>query len=285
MLIRIWSYILAFALTNLISAKINNQQFSQSPSLLASTFTTIEEDLRSQLSQETAKDSEEERVGLFKQPDYPNDAPRRRERGTGSRGNCILGTSGTAGKIMLSAIVPAENWGLTVSQSPRFWIKVAYDSDNFEPELLGKFYLEKADTNERLPPIVVRLPKISGVLGISLPYVLEVNQWYRWYLLLDCPLESSFSRNTVLWVEGLVQRIEKSNLENQLAIQTSEQRITFYAEEGIWYDALDEAAKLRCRNSQNSALAKLWLDLLKDDDVDLEQLTQVILICPNEDLF
>lgn len=280
MLIRIWSYILAFALTNLIGGKMNHQHFSPSPSLLVSTFTTIQEDLRSQLSQKTASDSEEDRAGLFKQPDYPNDAPRRRERGTASRGNCILGTSGTAGKVMLSAIVPAQNWGLTVSQSPRFWIKVAYDSDNFEPELLGKFYLEKADTNERLPLIVVRLPKTSSVLDISLPYSLEVNQWYRWYLLLDCPLESSSSRNTVLWVEGLVQRIERSNLESQLEIKTSEQRITFYAKEGIWYDALDEAAKLRCRNLQNSALAKLWLDLLKDDDVGLEQLAQVQLVCP-----
>ncbi|NES84230.1 MAG: DUF928 domain-containing protein [Moorea sp. SIO2B7] len=213
----------------------------------------------------------------FKQPDSKGNAPSGRDRGTGSRGDCPIASSGTEGKITLTPLIPSDSKGLTVEESPTIWIQVSYNSDQIEKEITGEFSLEDSETYLKVAPkqIPVTLPKTSGVFPVSIPHSLEVNKWYRWYLVFDCNSPDS-SNDSVLSIEGIVQRVELPGLKSQLETQTRQERIAIYKDKGIWYDVLHEAAMLRCSNPENAAP---WRELLRDDDVKLAEIEQYKLIC------
>ena len=129
--------------------------------------------------------------------------------------------------------------------------------------------------------MLVELPKSSGVFSIPLSHSLEVNKWYRWYLILDCNSPDSSGSDSVMSVQGMVKRVELPEVENQLATQDPQERIKVYAERGIWYDALDDGAQLSCTKEQNRAIAPFWQILLKDDEVAFDEIAQTPLICPD----
>ena len=218
----------------------------------------------------------------FQQPDYPEDAPRRRERGTGSRGSCQLGSSTPPNNVMLTPLLPMASWGLTFTEKPTIWVQVTYEPQSPPQKIFAQFYLEKADTNEKLAPVTVTLPQRSGVFSISIPSSLALNQWYRWYLILDCQSAIDSNRNSVKWVEGIIQRIKPSNLSIESEGNLSQQLINAYAEDGIWYDALDKAAQWYCLNPQRLDFTQPWKSLLEDQAVDLASVVQSELFCPKE---
>ncbi|MGK7917141.1 MAG: DUF928 domain-containing protein [Prochloraceae cyanobacterium] len=215
--------------------------------------------------------SEQNNQTSFQQPDYEGDAPSGRDRGTGSRTNCPLATSGTAGDISLTPLIPADSRGLTVQESPTIWVRVNYKPDKIEQQLVGEFSLEEIQTNLKLSPkqISVTLPQTSDVFSIPIPHSLEENKWYRWYLVLDCNSQDS---DSVWSIDGAIRRVELSDIENQLDTLSPQERIAIYSNQGIWYDALNETAILFCRNQQNPALKQPWSNLL--EDVGLENLAQ-----------
>ena len=243
-------------------------------------LTSYPEPLQAQPNKTPSNASESVQVG-FKQPDYEGNAPSGRDRGTGSRGDCAIAASGTKGEIALTPLMPSDSRGLTVSESPTVWVKVSYNSDQGENELSGEFSLEDAQSYRKLPPkrISVTLPRTSGVFSIPIPHSLEVNKWYRWYLVLDCNSQDSSSSDSVLAIEGMVQRVKLPGSESQLATQTPQERIAIYADQGIWYDALNETVKLSCSNPPSAALGEPLKVLLRD--VGLDGVAQNHLICPD----
>ena len=215
----------------------------------------------------------------FKQPDYEGDAPSGRDRGTGSRGDCAIAASGRQAEIELIPLIPSDSRGLTLSEFPSVWVKVAYNSGEIEQELTGEFSVEDAQTNIKLSPkrTSIALPKTSGVFRIPIPHSLEVNNWYHWYLVLDCNSPDSSKSNSILSIEGIVKRVSLSESQSQLETKTPQERINVYQDQGIWYDALNETARLSCQNPRNTFVRESWAALLRD--VGLDEVTQDSPIC------
>ncbi len=165
------------------------------------------------------------------------------------------------------ALMPQNHFGLTLEQYPTFWFYIPYKPDQITS---AKFVLRDQNSKE-IYQTSLSLVGTPGLVSFSLPPVasLEVNNQvtdvsgYQWDLILYCGSQD-FS------LRGWVQRITRPDLERQLQTATPRERIALYAENSIWYTALNDLAKLRISQPQNRTLAQDWTNLLKD--VGLETL-------------
>ena len=219
----------------------------------------------------------------FKQPKPPPDAPKiGRGQGGASRGKCSVVNSSS--KITLTPLLPSDGWGLTASESPTLWVNVTYPSGKFEGEipLTAELSVEERKTDRKLEPksYPLELPRSSGIFSITLPHSLESNKWYRWYLVVNCQTENS-SLSDVLQIEGFLQRRELNELAYKAESLSSSELVNLYAENHIWYDAFDEAALLHCNNWSDNELKDYWQTLLKSDEVELDDVSDLYILCPN----
>ncbi|HIK10539.1 MAG TPA: DUF928 domain-containing protein [Oscillatoriaceae cyanobacterium M33_DOE_052] len=214
----------------------------------------------------------------FKQPPPHPDVPPGTVRGTGSRGNCPIAASGQGLGISLTPLIPAEGWGKTASESPTVWVYVSYNNGAGETPITGEISLEEIGTNRRLPPgkVSISLPTQSGAFPITFTSSLEPNKWYRWYLVVDCSNPEDGPTPSFSSVEGLIYPEAISPLP-----ATPQDRLQFYAEDGFWYDAINEAGNIYCSQQPNRANLADWESLLKYGEL-LNEVNPKSLICPTE---
>jgi|GEM_PF-2004645 len=214
----------------------------------------------------------------YQHPNAP-DAPKGgRRKGAGDRGECPIVTAGTE----VTPLIPENGWGWTARDSPTIWVHIAYPTGSLQNSLSGEVSLEEYPSRERSEQISVDLPKRSGAFSMQLPYRLEANQWYQWYLSIDCNSPDSANGDTVVTIEGLLKRVERPELGSQPDKPSTGEVIVRYAERGLWYDALDEAAKLACSDPQ-AVQRGYWEALLRDDEVKLpEEIVSTQVFCPEQ---
>ncbi|WP_029636964.1 MULTISPECIES: DUF928 domain-containing protein [Nostocales] len=183
--------------------------------------------------------------------------------GTGSRGEC------PPVQMPVTALIPNKNPGLTVEEHPTFWFFVPYQFNNTSG---GEFTLQD-EANNDVYRTSFKLPETPGIVSLSVPstVTLELNKSYQWYFKIYC---SQQNLSNPVFVRGWVQRKAlKSNLEKLLqADMRPRSRTAIYAQNGIWYSALTELAKLRFTEPKNTVFINDWANLLRD--VDLENLAQ-----------
>lgn len=186
-----------------------------------------------------------------------------RRGGTGSRGDC------PPVEVSLTALMPDNNSGSSVEAHPTLWFYVPYQSDEVRE---GEFSLQDEQNND-VYRTTFTLSGTPGIVGFNLASAapLEINKKYQWYVKLYCSGQKS---SAPVFVRGWVERVAlKPELERQLqTVATPRERIALYAQNGIWYSALSELAKLRLAEPQNATLNNDWANLLRD--VGLENLTQ-----------
>ncbi|MEH2071569.1 MAG: DUF928 domain-containing protein [Nostoc sp.] len=186
--------------------------------------------------------------------------------GAGSRGSC------PSVEVPLIALIPEKKVGLVVEKNTTFWVFVPYQSNDVPS---GEFVLQD-EANNDIYRASFTLPEIPGIVSFSLPsdVSLEVNKTYQWYFKVYCH-QQQFDP---VFVRGWVERIAlTSNLERQLKTAITESdRIQLYTQNGIWYSALTELAKLRLTEPKNATLDNEWAKLLKN--VELENLAQKPLV-------
>jgi hypothetical protein len=212
---------------------------------------------------------------VFAAPPPPPDvgAPGQRSH-AGSRGcnqtNQLLASS--AEEKRLTALVPVYNhsdsqlvWGLTTAARPTFWFYIPYA---IAPQNEIEFVLKDSQdryayrtkfSGKKTPP---------GIVNISLPPTVSLssNRDYTWYFLIYCG-----SRTPASYVSGLIRRVDRPNLEKQLRSATLREQVALYAEQGIWYDAVSELAKLHRNDAQNAKVNRDWTSFL--GSIGLESLT------------
>jgi hypothetical protein len=193
----------------------------------------------------------------------------------GTRGNCL------DTEIIVTRLVGQNDpldLTLTTSQYPTFWF---YVSDTPEQVNSGKFSLQDNQGRKYLRANF-QLPKVSGkttsgILSITLPQSakpLEVGRTYQWIVEIPCS-QTEMSSNpestpeTPASTYGLVERLTLSevdtNLNNQLnTASNSLEKVDIYAQNGLWFDALTELAKLRLEYPHIEALNKHWRSLLTE---------------------
>lgn len=205
-----------------------------------------------------AQDTPDTANSGFNLPPLPDDigAPGRRS-GLGSRGEMCEEQSLTA----LAPIYPGNEsegavYGQTISAHPSFQFYIPY-----QPPSTGEFVLLDAQGTEvyRTP---VKLPNSPEVITVALSSKtsLAMDGRYRWQLKIYREGEAqAFSA-----VDGSIQRVELSpELEAKLAQATPAEQIKLYAANGIWYEALNTAAKVR----RDNPMEKSWSGLLQAVDL------------------
>ncbi|NJN22091.1 MAG: DUF928 domain-containing protein [Leptolyngbya sp. RL_3_1] len=99
----------------------------------------------------------------------------------------------------------------------------------------------------------------EGIVGIWLPETtppLQTDRQYYWQMSVECNAEK-LTENPV--ISGWVQRV---GLDQPLP-ETAAQQAAFYAEQGIWQDALSTLATLRYGNPDNAAFITDWQALME----------------------
>jgi hypothetical protein len=186
---------------------------------------------------------------IFAAPPPPADIGEPGKRAeAGSRG-CEQDNHQTTRK-KLTALVPVYTkselvFATAIAEYPRFWFYVPYLSSFAD----GEFVLEDDAQNQSI--YKASLPSTPGVISFGLPSrakPLEVNKQYRWYFNIYCKSDRQIIAN----VEGYIKREQlNSTLKTKLKKATPSQRVTLYAANGIWHDALSEAEELRRNNPQD----------------------------------
>jgi len=180
-----------------------------------------------------------------------------RTDGVGSRG-CPGGSFGS-----LNLLAPFDHIGLTMSARPTFsWYVSAAASTPMQ------FALVEPGVSV---PIFVKRFKVnkSGIIQLTLPHdtkELTTGKDYRWTVSLVC---NSLRPSENIYVRGWISRVPKSDLTGDSMSQTLLERGTFYAQSGIWYDAIAAISKAYLVNSEDPLNAKYLRVLL--DQVGLSQ--------------
>lgn len=198
-------------------------------------------------------------------------APSGRGQGAGSQsGECQIEEQQTPKPLI--ALVPKETttdgentavWGRTSQTNPTFWFYSAYPQNTY-------VLLELQDEEENIlyETSVQLQSEEPGLVSVTLPSeqeaVLEAGKKYLWYFYVMCNQPNSPDDFVHGWVE-----VSSVNPEftNKLEQATPIERIELYAENGFWYDALNELEKLRSQQPGNPQLNEIWTDLLKQVDI------------------
>ena len=196
-----------------------------------------------------------------------------RRRGGGTRNiqsSCLISPS-----VPLTALLPANNLGLTTAMYPQiFWFVPAHNAPYIEVSLYATntdfqdqnlLFLSQFQTNGTAGIGHFKIPD-----GINFTPLKE-GDTYHWYISLVCDPDD---RSRDITVSGWLERIP---LDPDLAIQlnnlTGIDRSQAFAQNGVWYDALEILAELQCSpHSDVEEMKNQWKVLLEDDNVNLGDL-------------
>ena len=178
------------------------------------------------------------------------------------RGGCATST-----QVNLTALVPKNKIGRTVSDYPTFFFYLPQT----EAEL-AEFILEDESGNQIYQQDLT-IKNLSGVIGVSIPAnttvpPLEVGKNYTWKFSVVCDAQD---RSSDQLESGIVRRVELSpDILRKLENADLPQKTVIYAENGIWQDALITLAAARRANPNDTDLAADWESLL--DSVKLGEI-------------
>jgi Domain of Unknown Function (DUF928) len=178
-----------------------------------------------------------------------------RTQGGGSR-NC--GTE----VIPVTLLAPPDHVGLTSQARPKLLWYSASDSmlpmqfSIVEPGMSEPVWTQEVSTNN------------AGLNEIQLPNSvpeLVVGRRYRWTISRLC----SIRRNTdSTVVRGWIERVAANPVQDALNAKMSlEDRIHHYAEAGLWYDAIAQAASTPTGKAPESTVSPLMLTLLEQGGI------------------
>ncbi len=193
----------------------------------------------------------------FRPPDVS--APGNRQGGTHRGGGvCPAGLS-------ITPLIPVSNIGLTIEESPSFFVFIPQTSAKVEFTVL-------TENEDDVVYETTFKPTKPGVVSVTLPpasssrKALDVDKRYIWSFSMVCDPND---RSADLVVKGWVQRIApQPELKNDLSNPDPRIRLGAYAKNGLWYETITTLAAMRLKTPNDSTLATEWSDLLKSQGLD-----------------
>jgi Domain of Unknown Function (DUF928) len=171
----------------------------------------------------------------------------------------------------LTAIVPQYDsaqgnivWGLTEMAHPTIWFYIPYNKSS----LVDISFTLQDESNPADTQIIYQNLKLvpnptAGMMGIALPKSsapLIPNKPYHWFLKLNMPCTVG---QRPIYVDGWVQRRDlERDLSAQIKQASPTKKVSLYAANGLWYDAIGTLANLRSTGPQDLALIQDWRSLL-----------------------
>lgn len=155
----------------------------------------------------------------------------------------------------LTALIPESNMGLTTAERPSFfWL-----TPNTQAPI--EFVLNNA-AEENLYSTFLTGNSGVEISSFTLPAEvdpLELNQDYHWYVAVIC---NRNARSADIVIDGWIRRVA---LEPEVDIQLKNpdpiQRISIYADHGLWYNAVSQLMDQVGQNPTNPRNLDLWTDL------------------------
>lgn len=180
-----------------------------------------------------------------------------RTEGGGTRGDCSV-----VGDKSLTAIAPNQNFGYTTHQYPTFYWYVPEAGAS-----AAEFVLLDSEGNE-VYTTTFQIQDNAGIISLSLPgeagvTPLTEGENYQWFFSLVCDFQD---RSGDIFTSGWIQYVDEStlpSLTSRLAAAPEAEHANIYAQEGIWYTALDKLAEQRFSNLDDDAIEQDWLVLLE----------------------
>jgi hypothetical protein len=199
----------------------------------------------------------------FIQPIEDIDAP------PSGRVRTVRGGCASSNQVSLTALVPKNKIGRTVSAYPTFFFYLPPTDAE-----LAELILEDESGNQ-IYQQELTIKNLSGVIGVSIPAntnvpPLEVGKDYIWKFTVVCDAQD---RSSDQLESGVVRRVELSaDILRELENADPRQKTFIYAENGIWQDALGTLAAARRANPNDPDLAADWESLL--DSVTLGEIAK-----------
>lgn len=177
-------------------------------------------------------------------------------RSAGTRSDCISANNQIEELI---ALMPSNNnIGTTLSPSPAIFVYVPQTNNK-----KGEFIITEG--NETVYNSTIELPSQAGIIQLDIPRDssvsgLKAGQDYKWTFTIVCNPQN---RSEDEYVSGYVKRIDNSQLEAEIQQIPTDERLDFYAREGIWLETVNTIVQMRQNNPQDSALVADWQNLLE----------------------
>lgn len=189
------------------------------------------------------------------EPGVGGGAPGRREGGGTRSGACPVSAK------TLTALIPAQNSGVTVSAYPTLLFYVPPITGNLPLE----FVLQDEQGNE-VYSSTLKATGQGGIITVALPEnaglpALKEGKSYHWFFSMVC---NERDRGADIFVEGWIRRVApNAQLEQELKTAKGVQIPQAYRKQGIWYDTAASLAELYRNDPTNVQLSAAWADLLK----------------------
>lgn len=202
-------------------------------------------------------------------PPPGRNAPRGGTVGGGSRPvqiACLSNPSANSGSF--TAIAPGSHIGLSQSDRPNLYVYIPQTTAQ-----TAEFSLFDEHKNG-IYQVSVPVSQ-TGLVRMGLPDTapsLAPDQPYYWTVALVC---NPSDRMEDWVVGGWVEHVSKDNpLPEPLENITDLEKVTLYAQEGFWYDALNILVELQRSQPNNPAVANSWTELM--ESVGLEEISLTV---------
>lgn len=196
-------------------------------------------------------------------------------QGGATRGDCFANKD----ESPVALVPPASKMGETVAESPTVSWYMPKTQASVMPSVM-QFVLRDGEKNEvysvkysldkyeeetaegKKKFVVVGTP---GIMSLTLPVAtsmsaLKIGQEYKWELTVMC---DSSDQSTNILMEGGIKRVEPNpTLAARLQQATPEERVTLYADENLWYNAVATLVELGRDRPNDPNLAAIWDKLL-----------------------
>ncbi|MEG4532742.1 DUF928 domain-containing protein [Microcoleus sp. D2_18a_D3] len=184
-------------------------------------------------------------------------------------GRPVRGGCASISQLGLTALMPTNKMGRTVSDYPTFFFYLP------PTEAESAEFTLQDPSGKEIYKQALTISNLSGVIGVSIPAnqnvpPLEVGKSYRWNFTVIC---DSLDRSADQIEIGTVRRVELSaDIRSKLEQADPRQKTVIYAENGIWQDALSTLAAARRDQPNDTTFKADWESLL--DSVTLGEIAK-----------
>ena len=168
------------------------------------------------------------------------------------------GTRGTGDQLLELVVFAPDHTGLTTKEQPTlYWYTSEPVSSSLELTMIN-------DT--KIEPELEKVIKTSGAAGIQsiklsdTQIKLEPGIEYRWFVSV---LAEKGQRSNDIVASGTIQRIiPEGDLHKAITAADESGLVEVYAQQGIWYDAIDSLSEMFRKSPGNSLLIEQYATLL-----------------------
>ncbi len=183
------------------------------------------------------------------------------------------GTTGTGGSRPgcpamtkpIAAIAPLKsNWGETIAARPTLWFYQPYQGEAIELSLIDETtqtaaFKQRYKSNNKSGIIPLKIPETASAL--------KINQIYRWQINFIC---NGKTQQAYSVAGTIVRRDVSQNLNYRLKQAKPENRITILANQGLWFDTVNEMALMMRSAPKDPIVRNNWRSLLSQPEVKLD---------------